>query len=302
MTQVLVIGGSGMLGHKLCQLLPTAGLDVAATIRREPEFAARFPSVFGRIEVFADVDVLGFHRLEQVIDQVRPQYVVNCAGIVKQVAAAQDALLSVGVNAYLPHLLARFCAERGCRLIHISTDCVFAGTRGMYRESDLSDAEDLYGKSKFLGETRPAETSAVTLRTSIIGRELELPGHGLLEWILAQNNRKVRGFARAIFSGLTTHELARLVARIVAEGLRLTGVYHIASQAINKFDLLCLVRQAYDLQVEIERDEVTVCDRSLAMDRFHDVTGYTAPSWPEMVAETRRDTTPYADFHQIKRN
>jgi dTDP-4-dehydrorhamnose reductase len=302
MTQVLVIGGSGMLGHKLCQLLPTLGLEVAATVRRPREFAGQYPSIFGRAQVMSDVDVLDFQRLQQAIDQVRPKYVINCAGIVKQLAAAQDALLSVGVNAYLPHELARFCAERSCRLIHISTDCVFAGTRGMYRESDPSDALDLYGKSKYLGETTPAETTAVTLRTSIIGRELELPSHGLLEWFLAQNNKQVRGFARAIFSGLTTHELARVIARIIVEGPRLEGVYHVASEAINKFDLLALVRQAYDLRIEIERDETQICDRSLTTGCIHDAIGYTAPRWSDMIAETRRDATPYAEFHRTKRN
>jgi dTDP-4-dehydrorhamnose reductase len=301
MSRVLVIGGSGMLGHKLCQLLPELDLQVTATVRRSAGFTAQFPAVFGRTQVLAEVDVLDEERLAQVIGEAQPNSVVNCAGIVKQLAAAHDPLLSVGVNAYLPHKLASLCASRGCRLIHISSDCVFAGTRGMYRETDPSDALDLYGKSKYLGETTPAETGAVTLRTSIIGRELELPGHGLLEWFLAQQGQQVRGFARAIFSGLTTQELARVIGRIIIERPQRAGVYHVASQPISKFDLLSMVRQAYDLSIEIERDEREICDRSLRMDRFHEAVGYTAPSWSEMIADMRRDATPYADFHRNTR-
>lgn len=302
MIRVLVIGGSGMLGHKLCQLFPEQGLEVVATIRRPAEFATRYPSVFGRAQLVANVDVLDDLRLEQVIEEVAPQAVINCVGIVKQLAAAQDAILSGRVNTYLPHELARLCGMQDCRLIHVSTDCVFAGTHGMYRESDPSDAKDLYGRSKYLGETTVDETAAITLRTSMIGREFEAPGHGLLEWFLAQNGKRVRGFARAIFSGLTTHELARVITRIIVDHPRLYGLYHVASEPINKFDLLELIRQAYDLRIEIDRDDTQICDRSLRMDRFHDATGYAAPGWREMIAEMQYDATPYVDLHQNKRN
>jgi len=302
MMRVLVIGGSGMLGHKLCQLLPERDLEVAATIRRPAEFAARYPSVFRRVRIAAGVDVLDDRRLEQVLEEVSPQVVVNCAGIVKQLPAAHDPLVSVGVNAYLPHKLARLCATRDRRLIHVSTDCVFDGTRGMYRENDPSDAQDLYGKTKYLGETTAEETAAITLRTSIIGRELETPGHGLVEWFLAQNGKPVRGFARTIFTGFTTCELARIVARIIVDHPRLHGLYHVASEPINKFDLLQLIRRTYELQTEIDRDLEQACDRSLRMDRFHDATGYVAPPWREMIAEMAHDATPYVDFHRKRRN
>lgn len=302
MIRVLIIGGSGMLGHKLCQRLPEQDLEVMATIRRPAEFTARYPSVFGHTRLVANVDVVDDRRLEQVVAEIAPQVVINCVGIVKQLAAAQDAVLSGRVNAFLPHELARLCAQRECRLIHISTDCVFAGRRGMYRENDPSDAQDLYGRSKYLGETTAAETAAITLRTSIIGRELEVPGHGLLEWFLSQNGKRVSGFARAVFSGLTTHELARVIARIIIDHPRLHGLYHVAGEPINKFDLLGLIRRAYGLEIEIDRDDTQVCDRSLRMDRFHDATGYTTPGWREMIAELQQDATPYVDFHRNTRN
>jgi dTDP-4-dehydrorhamnose reductase len=298
----MVIGASGMLGHKLCQLLPQQGLEIVATLRRPADFATRYPSVFGHARLVADVDALDDRRIEQLLAEVAPRAVVNCAGIVKQVAAAQDALASVGVNAYLPHKLASLCQQHDARLIHVSTDCVFAGTKGMYREGDPSDAGDLYGKSKFLGETTASETAAITLRTSMIGRELEAPGHGLLEWFLAQQGKRVRGFARTIFSGLATHELARVIARIIVDYPRLQGLYHVAADPINKFDLLKLLRSAYGLAIDIDRDDTEVCDRSLRMDRFHEATKYVPPPWREMIAEMAQDATPYGDFHRFKRS
>jgi dTDP-4-dehydrorhamnose reductase len=302
MIRVLVIGGSGMLGHKLCQLLPHRGFEVAATIRRPADFAARYPSVYRRVQIIADVDVLDDRKVHETVESASPHVIVNCAGIVKQLPAARDPLASVGVNAYLPHKLASLCARQHRRMIHISTDCVFAGTRGMYCESDPADARDLYGMTKYLGETVAEETVALTLRTSIIGRELEAPGHGLLEWFLAQNGQPVRGFARALFSGLTTHELARVIAMILIDHPRLHGLYQVASQPINKFELLQLVRRAYGRQTEIMRDEDLACDRSLNMDRFREATGYVPPPWREMIAELADDPTPYAEFHHNQRN
>ncbi len=302
MIRVLIIGGNGMLGHKLCQLLPQHGFEVAATIRRPADFAARYPSVYRRVRILADVDVLDDRKMQQAVENASPHAIVNCAGIVKQVPASRDPLASVGVNAYLPHKLASLCARQHRRMIHISTDCVFAGTRGMYCESDPSDAHDLYGMTKYLGETVPEETAALTLRTSIIGRELEAPGHGLLEWFLAQNGQPVRGFARARFSGLTTHELARVIAMILIDHPRLQGLYQVASRPISKFELLQLVRRAYGQPTEITRDETLACDRSLNMDRFRDATGYVSPAWREMIAETAQDPTPYAEFHHNQRN
>jgi dTDP-4-dehydrorhamnose reductase len=291
-----------MLGHKLCQLLPQHGFEVVATIRRPAGFAAHYPSVYRRVQVLADVDVLDDRQVQQAVEIASPHAIVNCAGIVKQLPAARDPLASVGINAYLPHKLASLCATQDRRLIHISTDCVFAGTRGLYCESDPSDAHDLYGMTKRLGETVAEETAALTLRTSIIGRELEAPGHGLVEWFLAQNGQPVRGFARARFSGLTTHELARAIAGILIDHSRLRGLYHLASQPINKFELLQLVRRAYRRPTVITRDEELACDRSLNMDRFHNATGYSPPPWREMIAEMAQDSTPYAEFHHNRRN
>lgn len=314
--KILVLGGGGMLGHKLCQLLPAHGFEVCATLRRPLRLAQRCPGIFDRVALFDQVDVLAPHQLEQTIEIVAPDVIVNCIGIVKQLPAAEDRYLSVAINALLPHRLAKHSVESNRRLIHISTDCVFDGLRGGYRETDPSDARDDYGKSKFLGETTEHETAALTLRTSIIGRELGESSHGLLEWFLAQTGGKVKGFSRAIYSGLTTHELAKVIAHLckqfagprnvapdlpdeISDSARLHGLFHVASAPISKYDLLCLIRRVYDLEIEIARDEDFVCDRSLIMDRFSAVTGYTAPDWEQMIAEMHADPINYDVWKQM---
>jgi dTDP-4-dehydrorhamnose reductase len=181
----------------------------------------------------------------------------------------------------LPHRLARLCALAGARLVHISTDCVFNGRAGNYRESDISDAEDLYGKSKFIGEV--AYPHAITLRTSIIGHELA-SAHGLVGWFLQQRG-KVNGYRRAIFSGLPTVELARVIRSVILPRPDLSGLYHVASTPISKLELLQLVASAYGTSVEIEPDDRVAIDRSLNADRFREATGYVAPPWPVLVGQ-----------------
>ncbi|MBI5761623.1 MAG: SDR family oxidoreductase [Planctomycetales bacterium] len=293
--RILILGATGMLGHKLCQLLSRDGFDVVGTVRRADDLRENFPGVFDDCRLVPDVDVLDDRRLDEVVRETDPQVIVNCVGIVKQLREAHNAYLSVALNAYLPHKLAKLCAEQGRRLIHISTDCVFDGTRGGYRETDESDARDLYGRSKFLGETTANETAAITLRTSIIGREIGSVTHGLLDWFFAEARagRNVRGFARAIYTGFTTIELARVISLVVRDHPAMHGLYQVASPPINKFELLQLVRREFSLPIEIARDEAFVCDRSLVMDRFATETGYVSPSWERMIRELLEDGTPY---------
>ncbi len=297
MSKVLVLGGSGMLGHKLCQFLPLNGHAVLATIRSSD---ARHSSVLKNVRLFEGTNVLDHDQLERVVQDSRADVVVNCIGIVKQLASASDKAMSVAINAWLPHRLASICRNSGSFLIHISTDCVFDGTRGRYVEGDLSDARDLYGKSKFLGEHGPEELGALTLRTSIIGRELRRPTHGLVEWFLSQKGGSVKGFAQAIYSGFTTIEMSRIIDLVIKKRPPLNGTVHVASTPVSKFDLLEMLKQAYALDVRIERDEGFVCDRSLVMEKFSEITGYRAPSWDRMVRELSNDPTPYDEIQLAK--
>ena len=291
--RVLILGGAGMLGHKLWQISADK-FDSFVTLRDEFASVARY-GIFDQARTLTGVRADDFESVQRALSTVRPDVVVNCIGIVKQDAAAKDPIVGITVNSLFPHRLAQSCRDLNARLIHLSTDCVFSGSKGNYSESDLADPPDLYGRTKLLGEVTAEH--CLTIRTSMIGRELR-GSHGLLEWFLAQQGNQVRGFKRAIFSGFTTGALARMIVDIIAGQRELHGVWHVAAQAISKFDLLTLIKQTYGLDVEIEADENFRCDRSLDGRRFVEATGFQAPDWPEMIAEMHADPTPYNSFRR----
>lgn len=292
--RVLILGGSGMLGHKLWQTFAPR-FDAHVTFRGSASAYAH-TGLFDPARSLGGVSAQDFDSVARAFATVRPDAVINCIGIVKQDSSAKDPLTSIAVNALFPHRLEQLARASGARLVHLSTDCVFAGSEGNYAESSRSDAEDLYGRTKLLGEV--AGKGCLTIRTSMIGRELA-GAHGLLEWFLAQEGRGVRGFKRAVFSGFTTGALAEIIAAIVADHRDLSGVWHVAADPINKFDLLSLVKEIYGLRVEIEPDESFLCDRSLDGSRFREATGLRAPAWPEMIERMRADATPYDEIRRI---
>jgi dTDP-4-dehydrorhamnose reductase len=279
MTNVVILGASGMLGNAMLDVLSRdRALCVTGTVR-SPSQISLFANDL-RDRVMADVDVMQPDDLITVFRSLHPQVVINCVGIVKQLTAANDTLAILPLNTLLPHRLSRLCDAAGARMIHISTDCVFAGDRGRYSEDDIPDARDLYGLSKALGEvTAPPH---VTLRTSIIGHELTT-AHSLIDWFLAQQDG-VRGFRQAFFSGLPTVELARVVRDFVIPDATLSGLFHVAADRISKFDLLTLTRDVYARETTITPDDTVTIDRSLNASRFTERTGYRAPPWADLVA------------------
>jgi len=281
-TKVLVIGASGMLGNAVLRLFAEDDtLDVAGSAR-SAGFLARLPeSLRPRIVIGVDVD--NADSLARLFATARPDVVINCVGLVKQLAEADDPLAAIPINALLPHRLARLCDVAGARLVHVSTDCVFSGRTGGYTEADAPDATDLYGRSKLMGEVDYPH--AITLRTSIIGHELG-SAHGLVGWFLAQEG-SVKGFTRAIFSGLPTVELARVIRDHVLPHPELHGLYHVSAAPIAKFDLLNLVARAYDRSTQIAPDDRLVIDRSLDSSRFRAATGYAPPDWTELIRRMR---------------
>jgi len=234
-------------------------------------------------QVIPEVDVESLDALTRLFANVQPAVVINCIGLVKQLAAADEPLFAIPTNALLPHRLAQLCKVAGARLIHVSTDCVFSGKQGGYREEDFADAYDLYGRSKFLGEVTYPHT--ITLRTSIIGHELR-GSHGLINWFLSQQGR-IRGYTKAIFSGLPTVELARVIQDFLLPQTALHGLYHVSAEPIDKYSLLQMVAREYNKTIEIVADEKVAIDRSLDSTRFRNATGYSPPPWPELVARMR---------------
>jgi len=275
--KVLVFGASGMIGSTITRALSqTTNWEVYGTVRDEM-VKEYFPeAIASKLISGIDVDSCDFKKL---FNEVQPDVVINCIGLTKHLPEASDPLRVIPLNSLLPHRLDKLCNENNSRLIHISTDCVFLGTKGNYKEQDPSDANDIYGKSKYLGEV--IDTSAVTLRTSTIGHELQTQ-NGLLEWFLAQQE-KCKGYANAIFSGLPTVTLAEVIRDHVIPNKDLAGLYHVAGPAIAKYDLLKIIANEYDKNIVISRNESFSIDRSLNADKFKKATGYIAPDWLNLV-------------------
>lgn len=275
-----------MLGHKVCQQT-AADLDVFTSVHTPLSDPAL--DAIGSVTCTRAVDATSPGALARVLNAVRPDVVVNCIGVVKQRGAA-DTAEWIAVNALFPHVAAAECRKRDVRFIQISTDCVFSGHAGGYNEGSEPDARDIYGMTKLLGEV--TGDGCLTLRTSMIGRTLR-GTYGLLEWFLSQEGRTIRGFRRAVFSGFTTLELARILKRVILDCPELEGLYHVAAAPICKYDLLSLIGSTYGVTTRVEPDDTLVCDRSLDGSSFRDATGIVAPDWPAMVDEMYRDPTPY---------
>jgi dTDP-4-dehydrorhamnose reductase len=284
--RMLILGGQGMLGHKLWQTAHAAGWEAWATVRRTdgplmvPSRALPLP------------DVADFGALRSTIMDARPAVVVNCIGVVKQLSAAKAAIPSLTLNSLLPHHAAAISQDAGARFIHVSTDCVFTGDKGSpYLESDVTDAQDLYGRSKLLGEVG---APALTLRTSIIGRELS-GAHGLVEWFLAQSGR-ANGYRRAVFSGLSTLELSRVILHVAERHPEMAGLYQVAAAPIDKFTLLGMLAEAYGRDIVLSPVDEPVIDRSLDGSRFSADAGWRAPEWPAMIQAMAADSAGYDKY------
>ena len=277
-TRILILGASGMLGNTLLRYFAEKkSFQVIASVRTADSFCNIDDEP--NYEFITCVDAGNSDYLRRLFDEAKPDVVVNCIGVVKQLSAAEDALVSIPLNSLLPHRLAHLCAETGCRLIHFSTDCVFSSMKGSYLESDIPDATDLYGRSKLLGEVDYPHV--ITLRTSLIGHELN-GARSLVNWFLAQEG-SVRGFTRAIFSGLPTVEIARVIEKYVLPHSDLHGVYHLSVDPIIKYDLLSMVKDVYGKKIEIIPDDSLVIDRSLNSTRFRQATGFVPKPWSDLV-------------------
>lgn len=278
--RILILGGSGMLGHELLRAY-RENHEVRVTLQRRPE---DYPAagLFTPENSISGVNARSMETLDAIMREFSPEVVINAVGIVKQREAASAYIPCIEINALLPHKLSELCGKAGARLVHFSTDCVFSGNKGNYREDDFADADDLYGRTKYLGEVH--DGNCITLRSSIIGLELQRR-QSLIEWFLAQTG-KIKGYRRAIYTGLTTMEMARVIEHLLLRYPMLSGLYHVASSPISKYDLLSeLARQLKRTDITIAADDEFVCDRSLNAERFMQATGYVAPAWDSMLAE-----------------
>jgi len=294
--KVLILGGEGMLGHKVFQVLGER-FETYATFRDMHGLWTQYPMYVqaDTNHLLGGVDAMDFHTVVHAIGRVKPDVVINCIGIIKQLKEANDPIISLTLNSLFPHWLADLCATANARLIHISTDCVFSGRQGHYTEDDFADAEDLYGRSKYLGEVN--REGCLTIRTSIFGRDYQKQS-ALLEWFLSRRGGTVRGYRNATYTGFPTQVLARIMGDLIERHPQLSGLYQIASEPISKYDLLVRLRAAMRLDVTIEPYDDPPCDRSLSAAKFLRATNYSIPTWNDMVTEIAADSTPYDDWKQ----
>ena len=282
-----------MLGHKLAQRWQ-GRFDVWVGIRGQFSEYERY-GIFEQGKTIEEVDARNFASVAAAIDVSRPDVVVNAIGIIKQLPSVKNTIVTLEVNSIFPHKLAELAAEQDFRLITISTDCVFNGRKGNYTEEDIPDAEDLYGKSKNLGEV--TGKNCLTLRTSIIGRELE-SAHSLVEWFLSNRGTRVKGFTKAIYSGFPTTVMADIIADLIENYPSLKGLYHVSSEPVNKFELLKLIDKYYKSNIAIEPDNDFVLDRSLNSDKFRALTGFKPEPWESMIEKMAQDPTPYDEWRK----
>lgn len=265
-----------MVGNAIFQFLKDfSGFDVYGTVRFNLNNKKEK-------NIFYNFCANDLENLSQVLSKLKPDVVINCIGIIKQLNGKQNnSINQIKINSLFPHKLAFYVTKSGGRLIHISSDCVFSGFKGNYLESDLADATDLYGITKFLGELKYKNT--ITLRTSIIGHERQ-SNLSLVNWFLAQSE-EVDGFKNAIFSGLTALELAKILLKLVIPRPDLHGLYHIASKPISKLDLLKILAKTYQKKIKINPVNLPIINRSLNGESFIKDTGYKAKSWKKMINE-----------------
>lgn len=287
--RILIIGGGGTLGHKLWQFLPTKFSSTYVSIRKPKAYYEK-SGLFNGSNVVDSLDLRDFGQLKVALKEIRPSVIVNCAGVTLRSKEAEDRLSNIAVNSLLPHMLAKWCAENVARLIHFSTVCVFDGRLGNYDEDSPPDARDIYGMTKMLGDVDVP--CALTLRSSFIGREI-FGGTELLEWFLAQKGKRVSGFSKALFTGLTTNRLAILVAELIKKFPDLNGLYNVSSETVSKYDLLNLMKEAYNIDIEIDQDDKFECRRNLNGNKFVKATGFKCPSWRQMMSDMAADQTPY---------
>lgn len=280
MTKVLILGSTGLLGSTILKYFSIkSNFQCFGTIRKSSD--EKKLKYINRVKLFK-VDFDKTKNLRKVFSFIKPNLVINCIGVVKQVLNNNMNSEIIRVNSFLPHYLSELTNENNeIRFIHFSTDCVFSGLKGRYLESDVTDAKDIYGVSKMLGEVDNFNT--LTLRTSIIGQELKT-NYSLLNWFLSQK-KQIKGYKNAVFSGLTAPEIASVIHNYVIPNTKIRGIYHLSGRPISKYDLLYIFKKVYKKNIKIVPDFKIKINRSLNSNLFQKATGYKPPTWNKLIHE-----------------
>ena len=287
--KVCVLGAGGMLGHMLVRSLSESH-DIYGTTRESPNDSSLLAKFLSKNCWIGGVDATDFESVKQVFDDQVFDVAINCIGLIKQRGSYVNDKEMMQINAEFPHQLAELANQNAAKMIHISTDCVFSGSKGNYCETDEPDPVDAYGRSKLLGELN--DTKNLTLRTSHIGRELSIK-RSFIEWLLSQRGKQVNGFSHAIYSGLTTRELSKVIAQLIASNLSVYGLSHVSSSSISKLEIINKLNQLLDLRIVVTPDASLQIDRSLNSQKFQTMTGIVPTNWDRMLSEFCQDQETY---------
>lgn len=294
--KILILGASGMLGSALFRILPEMGHEVYGSLRQSKQTDFLKKTFTNSQNLIYNIDVLNADQLNSLITQIQPDLIINCIGIIKQLDISNDPIYVLPINSILPYRLTELATRVGARLIHISTDCVFDGKKGNYLETDKPNAEDLYGKSKEIGEIKN-KSNVITLRISLIGHELQ-SNHSLVDWFLSQK-KQVSGYKNAIFSGLTSLEMAKVIHHYIIPNENLYGLYHVSVNPISKYNLLKLIQEIYAVSTTIIPETNVAIDRSLNSDKFQKDTGYQPPDWKQLIQEMKTYYDKYKGINNV---
>ncbi len=278
--RILILGSNGLLGNTITTyFLGKKNYETFGIVRNSSKLFSFKKNFLNKFLIVHNI--LDFKDLELKIKSIKPNVIINCIGVTNKNTSKNSKLLEsyININSLFPHRLYGICSKFNIRLIQLSSDCVFSGKRGFYNEMDSPEPIDIYGRSKLLGEIN--NENCITIRKSVIGHELNSK-KGLLEWFLAQKN-KVEGYKKAIFSGLTVQELARVIDFYIIPNRNLKGIFHISRELISKYDLLEMIADVYKKSIEIVPNELISIDRSLNSSCFNNITGYKTKAWPDLI-------------------
>jgi dTDP-4-dehydrorhamnose reductase len=286
--RILILGADGMIGHKIAQSLEDFELILAS---KKSISSKSIGIIKGKMVLHNLIT----DSLDLLLDNTTPDIIINCAGITTRRGVEDNIVNTELLNSDLPHKLDSWANLNSKKLIHFSTDCVFSGNRGNYLDNDFADAEDIYGKSKALGEVDSLNT--LTIRCSMIGREL-YNFTELFEWLKKNKNKKIEGYSKVFYSGITTVRMGKILNQILKKNLNLSGIYNISSTPISKFDLLVKLSNAFNLNVDVKQNKNNKSNKVLISEKFTEITGIYPPNWDDLISEFKEDCNKYKGLYK----
>ena len=292
--RILILGGNGMIGHKMYQMISKVNEDTWVTLRNDLS-TYKFSDIYNHEKVIDNIDLSDFKKMLNTLNEIKPDIILNACGITIRRGVEKIKSDTILLNSVLPHILNEWVTLNNKKLIHFSTDCVFSGKKGNYSDSDIKDANDLYGTTKSLGEIIDSKFT-ITLRGSMIGRELEYKTE-LFEWFLKQSGKNIKGFDEVIYSGITNVKMGEIVLRVINYYPNLSGIYNVSSKPITKFDLLKLCNVYFGINSIIEMDNSYTNNKNLISDKFFNEIGIEQPNWNDLIRQLKDDCLIYNNLY-----